>query len=148
MLHVTQSNKDIKTIPSDTARAVYRQMLPDFPGHAIAWVKQCFWTGPKEVSLDSIDMENRANWVASREPDKVKQHMQLIQEGKSKPIILGKFPGHDKLIIIDAHHRFLAYEALGKDAMAYIATIPPELTEQAMTCHGHQYSGNSKLEGT
>lgn len=148
MLNIPPHQKPVKQMPNETALKVYHQLIPDFPGHAIQWVKDTFWVGPVEVPLHSIDTENRANWAASHELDKVKLHQELIQNGESKPIILGKFPGHDKLIIIDAHHRFLAYEAMAKNPVAYVGNIKPEYTEQAMTAHHYQYSGRSKLNGT
>ena len=133
------------TLSNGKERAVFHQMLPDFPGSSIEWVKRTDWTGPKPIPLDLIDTEHRATWVASREPEKVKLHMRLIQEGESAPIILAKLHGHDKLVIIDAHHRFLAYEALGREPIAYVGDVKPGDTEAALTAHSHQYSGGSKL---
>lgn len=129
------------------AADVYHQLLPDFPGHSIAWVKHTPWFGPMRIPLASIDFTNRANWVASHEPDKVKMHIKLIQEGKSEPIILGKFVGHDKYFCIDAHHRLLAYEALRAAPLAYVGIIAPRDAEAALTAHSQQYSGQSKLDG-
>lgn len=130
------------------ASNVYHQLLPDFPGPAIDWVKKVTWIGPMPVNLSAIDTENRHNWVATYEPDKVKLHQELITQGESKPVILAKIPGHDKLVIIDAHHRFLAYEAMRQNPVSYVADIPPEHVEAALTAHSKQYSGGSKLNGT
>ena len=148
MLAIIPAQKPIKTISNNVAIQVYRQLIPDFPGHAIDWVKHTHWIGPVAVPLESIDTSNRANWTASHEPAKVKKHLELIKEGISKPIILGKFPQHDKYIIIDAHHRFLAYEALGQKPIAYIGTILPQDVEKALHAHSMQYTGGSKLNGT
>lgn len=130
----------------DQEKEVYHQMLPDFPGSALEWVKHTVWIGPMPISLDQIDVSNRANWVASNEPEKVKVHQDLIKEGKSAPIILGKFYNHDKFVIIDAHHRFLAYEALHLPPIAFIGEIHPADTEAALTAHAKQYSGRSRLD--
>lgn len=148
-IYIPQSNLRPKImIPSPITLEVFHQMLPDFPGPSIEWVKHCDWKGPKTVPLTSIDTEHRATWKASREPDKVKIHQELIEEGLSKPIILVQLPNHNKFVIVDAHHRFLAYEALHKDPVAYIGLVPPAYVEAALTAHASQYSGGSKLNGT
>lgn len=149
MLNIRQSNlRPTITIPAAKSLEVFHQMLPDFPGTAIEWVKHCYWKGPVEVPLTSIDTQHRATWKASHEPDKVKIHQELIQEGVSKPIILIHIPNQDKLIIVDAHHRFLAYEALHRNPIAYVGVVPADLVEAALTAHSHQYKGGSKLDGT
>jgi hypothetical protein len=152
MLSIPTTNKrPIKHLSSPTESfttdKVYHQMLPDFPGIAIQWVKHCSWEGPRSVPLNSIDTSNRQNWVASHEPEKVKIHQDLIKQGVSKPIILARLPGHDKLFIVDAHHRFLAYEALDENPTAYIGLVPSQYVEAAITAHSKQYSGSSRLEG-
>lgn len=134
-------------IPGVAGR-VYQQLIPDFPATALEWVKRCDWIGPVNVPLDEIDFSNRANWTASHEPEKVKKHQELIQEGESKPVILVHLPGHDKLFIADAHHRVLAYEAMNKPPKAYIALIRPSDVEAATTMHSKQYHGGSRLNGT
>ena len=154
MLHIPlATKKPVKQLPSPTEmnspieKAVYHQLLPDFPSPSIEFVKHTPWIGPIRVPLDSIETENRKNWVASREPEKVQLHQKLISQGQSEPIILAKLPGHDKFFIIDAHHRFLAYEALQQKPLAYIGDIRPDEVEAAMTAHSKQYSGQSKLSG-
>lgn len=137
-----------KVIPSPVARDVYRQLLPDFPAGAIQWVLETPWQGPMRIPLEAIDTKDRAHWTASKEPQKVKLHQDLIQQGMSKPVILGALPGHDKLIILDAHHRFLAYEAMQQPPMCYVGHISPRNLEAAITAHSKQYSGQSKLNGT
>lgn len=129
-------------------KAVYQQLLPDFPAPALEFVKRADWIGPVEVPRDEIDTDHRSTWAASHEPDKVKKHQELIKEGKSKPIILAKIPGNDKLVILDAHHRFLAYEAMDENPVAYIANVRGNDVEAALTMHAKQYHGGSKLNGT
>jgi hypothetical protein len=138
-----------KEAPADgRAKVVYNQLAPDFPSNAIQWVLRNDWIGPYHVDLDEIDTSNRANWTASQEPKKVKMHQDLIEQGKSKPIILAQLPHNDKLVILDAHHRYLAYEALGQEPLAYIVDVRPADVEQALTMHSHQWTGGSKLNGT
>ena len=129
------------------ALVVYHQMLPDFPGPSIEFVKRSVWLGPIPVPFNLIDTSNRSNWTASYEPNKVKGWQDTIQSGVAEPIILGKLPNHSKYFIIDAHHRFLAYEALKKPPLAYIGIIPPDSVEAAITAHSRQYSGSSRLKG-
>lgn len=135
-------------IPSAKALVVFHQLLPDFPAPAIEWVKDVPWVGPIPVPLSSIDMTHRANWTATHEPEKVKKHQELINEGISKPIILALLPGHNKYTCIDAHHRLLAYEAMNKQPIAFVCKVPAMYVEAALTAHSHQYSGGSKLEGS
>ena len=125
---------------------VYHQLLPDFPVSAIDWVKHTEWIGPVKIPLDQIDFSNRANWVASHEPKKVNLHIKLIKEGKSKPCILAKLPGHDKLFIADSHHRILACEKMGVKPECYIALVKPKDIEACVKMHSLQYSGGSRLD--
>ena len=47
-----------------------------------------------------------------------------IESGIEKPVIYVKTP-HSKLLKpIDGHHRTTAYQSLGKNPKAYIATVP------------------------
>jgi hypothetical protein len=147
--HVLQEARKVKEPHIDNvAKKVYQQLLPDFPAPALEFVKRTNWIGPVEVSPDMIDTSNRANWKASHEPDKVKMHQKLIKEGESQPIILAKVPDNDKFIILDAHHRFLAYEAMDRDPVAYIGDVRGTDIEPALILHSKQYHGGSKLDGT
>lgn len=129
------------------AKRVYQQLITDFPAPALEWVKQTHWEGPMEVPIDQIDTKERATWAASHEPQKVKIHMDLIKKNESAPIILAKIPDNPKFVILDAHHRFLGYEALGKNPIAYIAYPSGTNVEAALTMHSKQYRGRSKLDG-
>lgn len=137
----------INSIVQNNEKTVYHQLAPDFPGPAIEWVKKTIWIGPLRIPLEAIDVSNRQNWVASYEPKKVQVHQKLIMDGQSAPIILGAFPGHNKFYIIDAHHRFLAYEALKQEPLCWIGQVPPDLIEAAMTAHSRQFTGSSRLAG-
>lgn len=146
-LAIRQGRAAGKVEPTTLARRVYHQLLPDFPGPAIQWVLSTHWEGPTEVPLEKIDTSQRGEWVATREPEKVKLHQKFIEQGTSKPIILGLIPGHEKLTILDAHHRFLAYEALARPPVAYVGVLRPDDVEAALAAHGYQYSGQSRLDG-
>lgn len=129
-----------------TASAVYRQMLEDYPPAAIAWVRAASWTGPTPVPISSIDYSEASTWRASVEPEKVKAFAEKIAAGDlMKPIILVKEPKSDKYIVVDGHHRAMAYRKLGKPALAYIATVGAVSGPWDET-HASQYTGPSKLE--
>lgn len=149
-MHTQRPDNIVQRTPKlkGAAKAVYQQLLPDFPAPALEFVKRADWIGPVEVPREEIDTQHRATWTASHEPDKVKKHQELIKEGKSMPIILAKLPEHDKLVILDAHHRFLAYEAMDENPVAYVADIKGNDVEAALTMHSKQYHGGSKLNGT
>ncbi|HSB57963.1 MAG TPA: ParB N-terminal domain-containing protein, partial [Methyloceanibacter sp.] len=115
--------EDASATASDTAEAVYEQLIADFPPEAIEWAKSARWEGPVDVPLGQIDFSNRAAWGASGEPDKVATFADKISSGKMKPLVLVRVLGKKKLMIADGHHRALAYQRLGKPARAFIATV-------------------------
>jgi len=147
--HVLKEARKIRTPEIDpVTKKVYAQLLPDFPAPALEWVKRADWIGPLEITLEDIDFSDRANWKASHEPEKVKMHMKFIKDGNSKPIVLVQLPEHNLLTVVDAHHRLLAYEALGKKPIAFIGVVRGSDIESALTMHSKQYHGGSKLDGT
>lgn len=102
---------------------VYANLKDDYKAKDIEWVRAAHWEGPLMVPLDQIDFQNRDNWAASHEPDKVADFVTKIQNGELKPIILVNEPNDNKLRLVDGHHRALAYEQLGQPAMAYVAHV-------------------------
>ena len=52
---------------SHPARAVYEQLLEDYPARDLAWVLAGNWRGPVDVPLDKIDFSTRASWTASKD---------------------------------------------------------------------------------
>lgn len=121
-----QSDEIIKN--ERTTKRVLKQLLRDYPETALGWVKDADWTGPIKVSVDQIDSSNKANWQASHEPAKVERFKKRISRhldtGKPvKPVTLIKTPGNHKLVVVDGHHRFLAYQALGEPVTAWIGTV-------------------------
>jgi hypothetical protein len=51
--------------------------------------------------------------------------------------VLVNEPNNNKLIVVDGHHRLLAYEKLGQPAMAYIASVGT-ITGPWSTMHSSQ----------
>lgn len=148
MLHVSTGKEDPSELYNKTGHEVWKSLLNDYPPSALDWIKHSEIIGPKKVPLNQIDWHNADSWVASKEPQKVALHAKLIEDGESKPVLLGKVPGHDKLIHLDGAHRMLASKHLGEPVMAYIAILTPENTEAAISMHSAQYKGKSRLDGT
>ncbi len=137
-------------IPGVAGR-VYKQLLPDYPPQSIEWVKKVHWEGPVHVPLDEIDFSHQNTWRAHHEPDKVIKHAELIEDKNTIPVILCAMPQHDKLECLDGHHRLLAYKALNKPVLAYVAYVPNDDPDSPwLTLHSKQYRGDSrlKLDGT
>jgi ParB-like nuclease family protein len=107
-----------------TGAAVYKQLSDDFPDSAIRWTLDFQWGGPKKVELSQIDFSNQANWAASEEPDRVAFMVDKIKSGDKKPIILVLPPNQSQYMIVDGHHRALAYKELDQAAIAYTTNVP------------------------
>lgn len=108
----------------DMAGAVYDQLAEDYPPHAIEWVKRQRWTGPTRVPTNQIDYSNRHDWQASREQPKIAIFKKKIAAGKMKPMILIKKPNNPQFVVVDGHHRAIAYDELNTPANAYITQVP------------------------
>lgn len=122
-------------------RTIYDQLEDDYKPSSIEWVLSVPWQGPVEVPLSSIDFSNTSNWRASKEPEEVAKFVDLIaNQGFAKPIILAnELSNSNKMIIIDGHHRSLAYKQLNQNAIAYVAHIG-SLTNDMRAMHGQQGS--------
>lgn len=107
------------------SQSVFDQLAEDYKEKDIQWVLHIPWMGPMEVPLTSIDFSNKDNWEASEEPDHVEKFADKISnEGFSKPIILVNSPSNNnKMIIVDGHHRALAYQQVGQPALAYVGQV-------------------------
>lgn len=103
-----------------TARAVYEQLVEDYPPEALGWILGVRWTGPQQVPLERVDFHNADTWAASHQPKHVAKMIRKITAGKRKPVILIDRPGHDRAMIVDGHHRSLAYQHLGEPVTAYV----------------------------
>jgi phage-related protein (TIGR01555 family) len=123
------------------AGAVFRQLLDDYPASALGWVLAGHWSDPIPVPADDVDFSKEDSWTASKD-GKLDQYVQKIQEGKLKPVILVKPPNDQKYIIVDGHHRSLAYRELGRPILAYCAEVHVP-NGPWLKLHGMQKRGRS-----
>lgn len=122
--------------------AVFDQLVEDFPKDAARWVLHLKWDGPKDVPLDQIDYSNKDSWHASKDPDHVAVMVKKIKSGEKKPIILVSRKGKKKLMVVDGHHRALAYLKLKLPARAYVAQVP-DISGPWDEMHAAQDNGKS-----
>lgn len=127
----------------NAAGEVYDQLREDYPARALTWVPNIHWDGPHPVEISVLDFADQAKWKASH--DDIGPYAKRIAQGRMKPVILGRCPGRDKLVIIDGHHRTLAYKHLGIPALAYVADLKTaEDVQRAEELHSMQKGGSSK----
>jgi len=112
--------------PKDVTDDVLEQLREDYPEDALDWVKENHWTGPKMIHVSDIDYSNYKSWRATHEPEKVHKFKKKIKKGVLKPVILVKTPKNPKYIIVDGHHRSLAYRELGGSVVAYVTHVDRE----------------------
>lgn len=125
---------------------IIASLQDDYPADAIQWIKAATWEGPEKVDLDEIDFSGRKRWQASK--DDLSGYIDDIKKGKKKPILLVVVPGREKYVIVDGHHRALAYRELGKPAVAYCAHVdhhegPWDTMRPWDTMHSQQRDGGS-----
>ncbi len=126
------------------AADVYEHMLEDYPAKSLDWIPRVGpWVGPVEVPVDELDFANANKWRASHED--ISSYVDKIKKagGVWKPIVLVKKPGNPKFVIVDGHHRTLAYRKLGWPVRAYIAHVPTD-SGPWDTIHDLQKKGTSK----
>lgn len=107
------------------ASEIYKQESEDFPKKSIKWIlsKNVKWA-ERTVPLSQIDFSNAKNWPAYKNEAHVQEFVKLIKDkGYDKPVILVRSSGTDKLLVIDGHHRALAYRKLRKPVHAYVGTV-------------------------
>jgi ParB-like nuclease domain len=114
-----------------TADDVKRVLSSDYPENSLSWVhgKGVTWSGPKEVPLSNINFTNQKSWNAYKEPHRVSKfaariHKRAKQGRRVKPVILADVPDKNGIMIVDGHHRSLAYKKLGKPVWGYVAKVP------------------------
>lgn len=129
-----------------TRQRVHDQLARDFPEESMAWLKEAVWSGPETVPVADIDFSNEADWRATDEPDKVDRFADKIRQGKLKPIILVNTPDARRYIVVDGHHRAMAYRKLGVPAVAYIGRVAAK-TGDWDTMHAAQRTGASAKAG-
>jgi len=126
-------------------KKVIEQLEDDYPEEDLEWIKDADWSGPEKVDLDDIDSSHRKTWAAYHEPEKVKTRVERIKNKDIKPILLVKTPKNKKYIIIDGHHRFLAYEKLDKRPVCWIGKVDSE-TGPWDTFHNEQNAKEAEDE--
>jgi len=107
-------------------KKVWQQLEESYPEDAMGWIKDAKWTGPVEVPINQIDFSNEKSWRSWHEPELVNSKIKKIKKGKRKPVILIGAPKNDHYIIIDGHHRSLAYKRLGMPITAFIGIVDKE----------------------
>jgi len=111
-----------------TADDVKRQLSADYPENTLGWISNQDWSGPKEIPLSNVNFTNRKKWNAWHEPQRVAKFARRIakrskQGRRIKPVVLVDTPDSDKnrdLMIVDGHHRSLAYQKLNKPVWGYV----------------------------
>lgn len=128
---------------------VLDQLSEDYPPEALEWIHKAQWSGPVQVPLSRIDYSNSIAWQAAEEPDKVATFERKIRGGWMKPVILVQTPHKKKLIVIDGHHRSMAYRGLNRPVMAWVGKVNadkgPWDEMHASQFHGH---GNDDTANT
>lgn len=107
------------------AKKVYKQEKKDFPKSSIQWIKSSnvIWS-KRKVRLSEIDFSNSKNWQAIKNQAHIDEFVKLIKnKGYKKRVVLARLPGKTKLMVIDGHHRVLAWHKLGMKVPAYIGTM-------------------------
>lgn len=126
-----------------TRNTVWNQLTGRFPHKAIDWVKTVPWSGPTSIPLTDIDTDDIDSWAASHDPEGLAKEQRHIKDNIAHPIVLVKPQNSDKYIIVDGHHRFLAYKSLGgTSAPSWVASVPSAQGPWAET-HLSQKGGDS-----
>jgi hypothetical protein len=134
--------------PGEVAKQVFEQLLADYPADSMGWVADgsVHWVGPMPVPLNDVDFSNAGAWQAAHEADKVAEFAKRIRKGKAKPVILVSTPDNRAKIVIDGHHRSLAYRKLGRPVIAYVGYTKTEKGPW-LEFHSFQYSGHGTAGG-
>jgi 2'-5' RNA ligase len=91
------------------------------------------------VPQDRIDTDDEESWAASHEGKAVKRFAKAIKAGTghTHPVILVQSPGNPRAVVIDGHHRTLAYRKLGRPVRAYVGQVA-EVTPEILETHSYQ----------
>jgi 2'-5' RNA ligase len=148
-VHLTKADKPWKhpdtSLP--VAEQVYAQLLEDYPASALTWVKDATWTGPQEVPLSAIEY-TPDKWQAGHEDAKVDRFKAKIERRQAagrpvKPAVLIDRPDTKPgthLIVIDGHHRALAFRELDRPVVAYVGKVTAAGAKLAEETHSSQFS--------
>lgn len=106
----------------DAGAKVFEQQAQDYPPAAMAWMHHADWKGPVSVPLDHI--RPQLKWMDGADPDHVADFAKKLRKGrKVKPVLLVKTPSSQQLLLVDGHHRYLAYAELDEPVRGYIGTV-------------------------
>jgi len=148
-VHLTKADKPWKhpdtSLP--VAEQVYAQLLEDYPASALTWVKDATWTGPQEVPLSAIEY-TPDKWQAGHEDAKVDRFKAKIERRQAagkpvKPAVLIDRPDTKPgthLIVIDGHHRTMAFHELNRPVVAYVGKVTTAGASAAEETHASQFS--------
>jgi len=106
---------------------IINQLLEDYPKNSFGWIRDAQWSHPMSIPLENIDYSNEKTWRAFHEPEKVKKFEKKIKKNKFMPVILVQTPKNKKLIVIDGHHRALAFENLNRPVVAWVGKVDKEV---------------------
>jgi hypothetical protein len=107
----------------DAKKALMKQLKPDFPKAARAWLKDDRVTvdAPAKINPGDIDFSGYPDWRASKQ---LKSVVKMAKKGKDKPSVLAARPGGDKLDLIDGRHHALARMEQKKKPHGYVVHVP------------------------
>jgi hypothetical protein len=128
--------------PGDDAakRKLRKQLKPDFPKAALAWLDDPKVTveAPSKVSPEDVNWSDYPDWRASRQlKTVVKIAKKKISKGKGRASVMAARPGNDKLDVIEGHHHALARLEAQKKPLTYVVHVP-SATGAWDTMHDHQ----------
>ena len=133
------------------AEHIFSQLAGNYPARSIAWVKArgIHWIGPIRVPLDRIDTHDEDSWAASHQPQAVSRFAREIGAGTghTNPVVMVQSPENPKAVVIDGHHRYLAYRKLGQPAWAYVG-ITDRITPEMLETHSSQQHSGSDPQNT
>jgi hypothetical protein len=130
---------DGRAVPASEVKDV---MLAKFPADALGWVDAASWQRAT-VPLDRIDFTNRGSWAAHHQPKRVDHFADRVAGGDPpNPVILVDTPGDHDYMVVDGHHRALAYRKLGQPVPAYVGVTPTRVGPWDET-HSFQLSQGS-----
>lgn len=128
-----------RTQKSSITDEVYDLMSKNFPPEALEWVHSAEWIGPVHVPLDDINFDDQDSWAASHQLDHVKMFEEQIRAGNPPSPGIGiTRPGHDRVRIVDGHHRTMAYQRLGLPSLLYVGKVKDSDDMRWSETHSYQ----------
>ncbi len=114
----------LRPAADDAVGQICAQLSRDYPPDAYQWVRATQWSGPVDVPLSEVDFTRSDSWRAANEPDRVEKFAAKLRKGKPiRPVLLVRTPHSTKLVVVDGHHRSLAYSQLGLPINAWVGRV-------------------------